>query len=395
MPPKTAVISVSMSSVLVLGILWFLLWPKLGNESLRPSPPRIKRPTSASRHPPTATIPLHLPTPREVRGIYLTGWTAGNATSLVKAVYYLKQYHLNTLVIDVKDDDGRLSFPLPGTWADSLGADDHKIADPKDMLIYLHSQGIYVIGRLVTFCDPSLSHLKPDLAIRQNGQLWLDNRGLSWADPTQSWVQRYNIQIAVAAAKLGFDEIQFDYVRFPAAPWVATGTTAATRTSAITNFLTQAVAAIHKAGVPVSADVFGLTTIAHSDMGIGQLYQPLAGVVDYISPMLYPSLYAPYTFKEANPNGDPFRTVYQSLLGAAEKLKGDKNAHTRPWIQDYTLGVPAYQAPQVDNEFQALSAAGIPSFLLWNPGNVYSPGIDPRLANVAQTVYAPRSEGKK
>lgn len=386
MPVKPNTISLSAASVLILGALWFFLWPK-AHQAAKPTPKVVRHHLAVRAKDPAVPGPVHLPTPEVVRGIYLTGWTAGNPTTLTKSVYYLKQYGLNTMVIDVKDDDGRLSFALPGTWAETMGANDHKIADPAAMLKYLHSQGIYCIGRLVTFCDPYLSHLKPDLGIRQNGQLWLDNRRLSWTDPTNSWVQDYNIQIAVAAAHLGFDEIQFDYVRFPAAPWVATTTTQGTRTAAITSFLQKAVAALHKEKVPVSADVFGLTTVAHSDMGIGQLYRPLAPVVDYISPMIYPSLYAPFTYGEANPNGDPFRTVYESLLGAAAKVQGEKGTHTRPWIQDYTLGYPPYHAPQVDTEFQALAAAGFSSFLLWNPINVYSPGIDPALANVVKAVY--------
>lgn len=387
MPVKSTTVSLGASSVLILGALWFFIWPKTLQHPL-PKEPKTVHHRLAVHPKPVDPGTVHLPTPAVVRGIYLTGWTAGNPATLVKSVYYLKQYGLNTMVIDVKDDDGRLSFALPGTLAENLGANDHKIANPKAVLSYLHSQGIYVIGRLVTFCDPYLSHLKPDLGIQQNGQLWLDNRGLSWTDPTQTWVEDYNIQIAVAAAHLGFDEIQFDYVRFPAAPWVATTTSQGTRTTAITTFLQKAAVALHKEKVPLSADVFGLTTIAHSDMGIGQLYSPLAPVVNYISPMLYPSLYAPYTFGEANPNADPFRTIYKSLLGATVKVQGEKGTHTRPWIQDYNLGYPPYHAPEVDQEFQALAAAGVSSFLLWNPANVYSPGINPSLANVAKVVYS-------
>jgi len=329
--------------------------------------------------PAPAGPPLHLPTPANVRAIYSTGWTAGSPASLQRLMTYVQQNGLNAMVIDIKDNDGRLSFALPGTEAQSMGADGAKIADPVSMLQHLHAAGIYVIGRIVTFADPWLATHRPDWAIHTpDGGLWHDPNGNAWIDPKSQAVWTYNIQIGQAAAKLGFDEIQFDYIRLPEERIAGynIGNAPADREAPVDAFLTQAVRQI--TSVPVSGDVFAIDAVATSpeDQYIGQDYTQIAHILPVISPMAYPSLYAPGEFGIPNPNARPYDTIWQTLASAEARAADLPRASIRPWIQDFNLGAPAYGPAQVNAELQALAAAGIHSFMMWNAGNVYTDGVD-------------------
>ena len=317
--------------------------------------------------------PLHLETPENVRGIYLTGWSAGIPERLADRIEYLKRNRLNTFVIDIKDDEGRLSFDLPGTRASAIGASAGKIDDPKQLLQRLHQQGIYVIGRLVTFADPYASQKYPEWSIRQNGQLWRDYRNISWLSPWSEEAWQYNIEIAVAAAKLGFDEIQFDYVRLPESRLPGYhDTTSEDRVKQITGFLSAAVEAIHgQAGVPVSADVFGISSVTWHDSYIGHSYPDIARVVDYISPMNYPSLYAKGELNIPDPYQRPFDIVWKTVLAAIQRTADLPLEVQRPWLQAYNYGPAGIEA-----QLEALASAGIRSFLLWNPQNVYPDGVN-------------------
>jgi hypothetical protein len=341
--------------------------------------PEVSAAPSATAAPASADPSLHLPTPAHVRGIYLTGWTAGSPSALQRLIAYVRRNGLNTMVIDVKDNDGRLSFPLPGTAAEAMGADGHKIADVASLLSTLHRDGIYVIGRVVAFADPYLAAKRPDWAIHNpDGTLWRDPHGQPWIDPASQAVWAYNVEIGAAAARLGFDEIQYDYVRLPEEriPGYNVGNAPADREAPVDGFLRLATRAI--TDVPVSADVFAIDAVAVNpeDGYIGQDYTQIAHIVPVISPMAYPSLYAPGEFGIANPNARPYDTVWETLASAEARTADLPRTGIRPWIQDYDLGRPAYGPAQVDAELQALAAAGIRSFLMWNAGNVYTEGID-------------------
>ncbi|MBX5464850.1 MAG: hypothetical protein IRZ26_04765 [Clostridia bacterium] len=316
--------------------------------------------------------------PEAVRGIYLSGYTAGNPARVARLLDYMRQNGLNAAVIDVKDETGALSFPLPGTTAEALGADRHKIADLGALLRLLHQNGIYVIGRIVTFADPFAAGKRPEWAIRQDGRPWTDENHVAWLDPSDPHAWTYNIEIGVAAAKLGFDEIQFDEVRFPQKmPPGYAAATAAGRVRAVTGFLEAAREAIHRAaGVPVSADVIAISSVAPGDSAIGQSYPEMARAVDFASPMDYPSLYGRGALGIANPAARPYDVVWQTVAAAEARTADLPLALQRPWIQDFDLGTPAYGPKEVEAELEALAAAGIRSFLLWNAASLYTPGVD-------------------
>ncbi|MBX6377614.1 MAG: hypothetical protein IRY95_03615, partial [Clostridia bacterium] len=309
-----------------------------------------------------------------MRGIYLTGWSAGSPERLEAALAYLGAHGLNTLVIDIKDDDGRLSFDLPGTRAAALGASAGKIRDPRALLDALHARGIYVIGRLVTFADPFASQRRPDWAILQDGRLWRDYRGIGWLSPWSREAWEYNIEVGVAAARLGFDEIQFDYVRLPESRLKGYNDTADAddRVAQVTAFLRTARERIRQeAGVPVSADVFGIVSVAEGDGLVGQRYPDIARAVDVISPMDYPSLYAKGELGIPDPYARPHDIVWMTVARASQRTPDLPRSVQRPWIQGY-----AYGPAGVEAQLEALAEAGLRSFLVWNARNVYPDGVD-------------------
>lgn len=314
--------------------------------------------------------------PDHVRGLYLTGYTAGGER-LNQLLALARSTGLNAMVIDAKDDDGRITFQTGIPLAKEIGANSGKIRDVGALIRTLEDNDIYPIARIVVFVDPVLSRARPDWAVRVGDTLWRDRRGLSWTNPNVEQVWQYNVEIAKEAARAGFREIQFDYVRFPEKeiPGYTAGVPQEQRTEAINGFLRYAREELKPFGVLLSADVFGLTTTVTDDMRIGQEYAAVAGLVDYISPMVYPSHYSPGNYGLANPNASPYETVYNSMIKAREKTPDLPLNHHRPWIQDFSLGV-RYGKAEVEAQIRALAAAGIHQFLLWNPNNVYTSGVD-------------------
>jgi len=159
--------------------------------------------------------PLPLTDPRFLRGLYLTGYTAGDPVRFGQLLDFARSSGLNAMVIDVKDDDGRISFSVDIPLAEEIGAVSRKIRDPRTLIRTLEENGIYPIARIVVFCDPLLSRARPEWAVTVNGELWRDRRNLTWTSPFSREVWRYNVEVAKEAARAGFREIQFDYVRFP------------------------------------------------------------------------------------------------------------------------------------------------------------------------------------
>ncbi len=324
--------------------------------------------------------------PDQIRGLYLTGYTAGGPR-FEELLKYVKSTGLNAMVIDVKDDDGRISYLSDVELAKAVGAASPKIKDPAALIQHLERNGIYSIGRVVVFADPILSKARPEWAIQLNGSLWRDRRGITWTNPYERAVWEYNVAIAKEAVRYGFREIQFDYVRFPEKdlPGWTTDVTMEQRVGAISGFLTYARDELKPLGAKVSADVFGLTTTTSDDMRIGQEYATVAGILDYISPMIYPSHYGPGNYGLADPEAKPYETILHSMIKAREKTPDMPLTRHRPWIQDFSLR-HRYGANEVTAQLRALAAVGIGQFLLWNPGNVYTAmpdykAIDVRPAN--------------
>jgi hypothetical protein len=237
------------------------------------------------------------------------------------------------------------------------------------------AKGVYLIGRVVVFEDPLLAERRPGMAIRRrDGGIWLNHAGLGWANPYDERVWKYNVDIAVAAGTAGFDEIQFDYVRFPTDGDLSSAVFAGKRREAkaatISAFLAYARDRLEPLGVRISADVFGLA--ATRNMGIGQRISRLARHLDAVYPMVYPSHYGPGEFNLPDPNAQPGRTVALSLRDFASELRG-QDVRLVPWLQDFSLG-REYTIDDVRDQIQAARDASVEGYLLWNPVGVYTPG---------------------
>jgi hypothetical protein len=318
----------------------------------------------------------HMPLPREPRGVHVTMSLASLPGKLEQ---YLATPGLNTVELDVKDESGRVGF-VPSTvpLARQTGAAG-SYYDAKEVARLAHARGDYLIGRVVTFEDPVLSEKRPGLAIHtSDGSLWHTNGGLGWTNPYDRRVWKYNVDLAAAAAKAGFDEIQFDYVRFPSDGDLSLirypGRHPQPMAWTIPAFAQYAASRLHPLGARVSVDVFGLA--ATHDLGIGQLPRRISRYVDAVYPMVYPSHYNPGEFDLPDPNAAPGETVSRSLLDFQVALEGRK-ARLTPWLQDFSLG-RTYTLADVRAQISAARERHARGFLLWNAEGVYdAPALQP------------------
>ncbi len=322
----------------------------------------------------------------KAKALYLTGWTVGSNDRVNHYVQLANETEINAYVVDIKDDDGFVGYESQLAEVKNNGAYKKKY-NADNVLKAFHDNDIYVIGRLVAFKDPVYSTKRPDLAIKKtSGGVWKDNKGLSWLDPYNKENWDYLISIAQEAIDKGFDEIQFDYVRFPSDGKKAMSFAGADKEKyeAISEFLAYAKTKITK--VPVSADVFGIILESPADTEkIGQYLEYVGKDVDYICPMVYPSHYAVgqivNNVKFVKPDLDPYGVVYNTLFKCKNRISQINgytyNAKVRPYLQDFTaswLGKGYYQdygTEQVKQQIKAVYDAGYEEWILWDASNTY------------------------
>jgi hypothetical protein len=311
-----------------------------------------------------------MPVPQEIRGVHVTPALASDSTKIDE---YLAIPGLNTLQVDVKDENGEVGFLMPNTTlARKVGATKgyYKAGQVAGKT---RAAGVYLIGRIVTFEDPILSQKRPDLAIRRpDGSVWTNDVGLGWTNPYDRRVWDYNVEIAKAAAQRGFDEIQFDYVRFPSDGDVENAVYRGKVNEGlgwtIARFVQYASKQLKPLGVRVSVDMFGLA--ATHDLGIGQVPRRVAKFVDAIYPMVYPSHYSSGEYNLPDPSGSPGTTVGASLRDYRRQMRGTK-AQLIPWLEDFSLG-RTRTADEVREQIEAARSYRTRGFLLWNPSGVYT-----------------------
>ncbi len=323
----------------------------------------------------------------KARAIYLSGTSAGSTKVLDKYIDLINKTELNAVVIDVKEG-GKVNYKSSISFIANNNLSVNYF-DPEKVLKKLHDNNIYVIGRIVCFRDDGLARARPELAIKKvDGTLWTEGKLGGWTNPYNEEVWKYNIEIAQEAVNLGFDEIQFDYVRFPTAKKseVNYGEQSLTKKETINSFLKKATEKLRDGmGVPVAADVFGIIAESKSDgEAIGQDLDTVGLDVDYICPMVYPSHYAKgqqvngVTF--AKPDFEPYQVVLQTLLKAKDRISAipDYNAIVRPYLQDFTASYlregdyQEYGAKQVREQIQAVYDAGYEEWILWDGRNTYT-----------------------
>lgn len=331
----------------------------------------------------------------KVKAIYLTGISTGNKTFLDKIVKIINTTELNAVVIDVKED-GKVNYESNVALVKETGAYE-KLYDPNYVIKTLHDNGIYVIGRIVCFRDDYMAVKRPDLAIkRPDGSIWKENGKIAWTNPYNEDVWNYNIEVAKEAVEKGFDEVQFDYVRFPAASSTSVdyGKGVSDKADAISGFLKVASKEIKKMNATVSADVFAIICESPGDTeGIGQVLETIGLDVDYICPMIYPSHYANNSKRMMGngvgqsingvmftaPDLRPYDVVYNALLKTKNRIAkiDGYNAKVRPYLQYFTASyLPKgyyqnYGPEQIRQQINAVYDAGYEEWIFWDAGNGY------------------------
>ena len=324
-----------------------------------------------------------VPAPDTLRGLYVNRWAAVGQ-KMWQLIGVARRTEVNALVIDVKDDRGFVLYRSSVPLARAIGADTNTPMSHRRMravLDTMRAHGIYPIARIVVAKDPLLARLRQQYAIRRRAdpaQVWLDRAGAPWLDPTHPEVWKYAADLAAEAVRLGFSEVQFDYVRFPDEDRVIREGHYArldgrVRAQVIRDQLEYLAGLVRPLGVRNTIDVFGLTATDSTDMGIGQKWELFIDRADVVLPMVYPSHYAPGTFGLRNPNARPYETIDRSLKDMKARSAGIANAaKIIPWYQDFTLGPPRYGAAEVRAQIKAGEDNGIPDWVLWNPRSAYN-----------------------
>lgn len=312
------------------------------------------------------------------KALYLSAYGIGDKSLREAALQLLTDTELNALVIDMKGDSGLVPYPSKVPQAALYGARSiTTVHDMADLVARLKASGTYLIARIVAFKDDRLAEAHPEWSVRRaDGTLFRDNEHMAWIDPSQREAWTYLLDLAEEAAALGFDEIQFDYVRFPDSRGLrfAQPNTAINRVAAITGFLQAARARLLPYNVFLAADLFGYTAWNSDDTQIGQDLPAIAKVVDYVSPMLYPSGFQFGIPEYPNPVEHPAQIVRRTLLRAAQRT-GHNPLRLRPWLQafrDYAFDRRPFDADEIRAQIEAAESAGSDGWMLWNPRNDYS-----------------------
>ena len=315
-----------------------------------------------------------------VRGLYVNRFAAQSLKRMKKLIAIADTTEVNALVIDVKDEFG-LNIPSADPLLVKNAGNAGVIPNVKALLDTLEAHDILAIARIVVFKDSVAARANPDHVIRKaDGSPWRDKQGLTWVNPYDEAIWEYNFRVAEEAVKLGFGEIQFDYIRFPE-PYKSLPTQVfpnekgRSKPDVLAQFLKTANARMDKLNVRVTADIFGLVTTVGGALEIGQEWEKVSPAVDVVLPMTYPSHYPRGAFGLARPNAEPYKI--QQIAIARAKARDAKLGLTgervRPWIQAFSLGQPKYDASHVKEQMRGVYDAGYNGWVWWHPGSVYEP----------------------
>ncbi len=321
-----------------------------------------------------------------VKGIYLSEWTLSTSANVDKWIDIAKQKEINAFVINVKNDDGRITFITSYETAKQIGADvSGALKNPEELVLKMKQNGIFPIARVVAFKDPYLAKQRPDLSIKDSAGNVLRVGGEAWVNPYNKDVWDYVIEIAKEAARVGFSEIQFDYIRFATGGQIHLADFGApgqekNKEQIILEFTKYAKEQLAPLGVYVSADVFGtIITSAVDARIVGQSYLEMGKILDYICPMIYPSHYADGSLGVTYPDLDPYSMIKRALEESTKVLDaippGENRAIVRAWLQDFSAPWIAhwqtYGPKQMREQIQATYDTNHEEWLFWNAGNNY------------------------
>ncbi|KKQ53260.1 MAG: hypothetical protein US72_C0002G0050 [Microgenomates group bacterium GW2011_GWC1_38_12] len=331
----------------------------------------------------TEPVVTHLKTPKAVKAIYMTSWIAGSKNLRPRLIDLIDRTELNAVVIDIKDYTGLIAFEIDNPAIKKLGSFEKRITDLPALIAELHRKNIYVIGRISTFQDASLAKKRPDLAVKRasDGAVWRDRKGISWLDAGSKEAWDYTVLLAKESYALGFDELNFDYIRFPSdgnmrdIAYPFSHATESNKPDVLAGFFKYLSSQLHPLGIPISADLFGMVCTNYDDLGIGQVLEKAAPYFDFIAPMVYPSHYPTGYMGIKKPALSPYAVINHNMKVAAERLEkaSTTRAKLRPWLQDFDLGAD-YTAEMIREEKRAVYDNGLNSWMMWDPGNHYTTG---------------------
>lgn len=323
----------------------------------------------------------HVQTPESVRAVYMTSWIAGRKDLRKNIHNQIKNNpSINTIVIDIKDDTGKISFPIQHPLIQELGSSEERIPDIREFIATLHEDNIYVIGRIAVFQDPYLIKKWPEEAVKKQSapeENWIDRKGIGWMNASSEEVWNYVNVIAEESYKVGFDEINFDYIRFPSDGNMKdisyTLKEGKTRQDTLEDFFRYTNERLKPQGIIISADIFGMTTVNTDDLGIGQVLEKTLPYFDYVCPMVYPSHFPNNWANLENPAASPYEVIKISMGKAVERTEaiGESKEKLRPWLQDFDLGA-TYTPELVEAQITATYDLGLDSWLMWDPRNTYT-----------------------
>jgi hypothetical protein len=324
-----------------------------------------------------------------VRALYVNRFAAQSTKRMRQMIQWADETEINALVIDMKDEFGLNYHPSNPEWAKNAGTSG-TIRNLPALLDTLRAHRILPIARMVVFKDSVTARLNPTHTIRkQDGSVWRDKKGLAWVNPYDRAIWDYNIGVAEELARMGFSEIQFDYIRFPepypSLPQQVFPGNNVKKPDALASFLKEANGRLDKVGARTTADIFGLVTTVGGPLEVGQEWEKLAPVTDVLLPMTYPSHYPPGSFGLKHPNAQPYETIRIAISKARDRNAklGITGEHVRPWLQAFTLGPPHYGAAEIQAQKKAVYDSGYDGWVLWSPGSKYEefvPALEKTLA---------------
>jgi len=284
-------------------------------------------------------------------------------------------------MIDIKDYSGRISYEVTDPGLRATGAVEKRIRDIRGLLSELHSQNIYVIGRIAVFQDQYFASSTPEDAVKSKstGKLWQDYKGMRWIDPSSKKMWNFVVATAKDAYSQGFDEINFDYIRYPSDGKISDMSFPLSgdrpKTEIIKEFFQYLNGQMKTAGITTSADIFGLTTTSKNDLNIGQVLEVALANFDYVSPMVYPSHYPDGFQGYSNPAEHPYEVIqYAMKSGVTRAIAASTTPlKLRPWLQDFDMGA-TYDKKEVEAQIQATYDVGLTSWMLWDTSCKYKGG---------------------
>lgn len=349
-----------------------------------------------------AFVATHVKTPEAVKAIYMTACVATMPSFREKLVRIADTTEVNSIIIDVKDFSGTIAFSATDPLLKNNAGPGCKTKDLREFIAELHQKGIYAIARITVFQDPYYTKIHPELAVKRasDGGVWKDRKGLSFVDVSAKPYWDYVVALGKESYAMGFDELNFDYVRFPSDGNMKdidfTWGKGMSKPEALEHFFMHLHDAFKDTGVKTSADLFGMTTTNTDDLNIGQVLERTMPYFDYVAPMVYPSHYPPSFNGWKNPNSHPYDLIKFVMTRGADRAEAstttvphfggvrvgtstpivftkdtyDRNK-LRPWLQDFDYGGD-YGAAEVRAQIQATYDSGLNSWFLWDPKNLYT-----------------------